>query len=117
MPSLPNSDVSNPLPELLSPPLGLSTTQPPSQLNPSLLAASEWKEAPLEALLEMEEKTLVHEMEPLQLAAYIQRCATLRQSAQSRKAAATTEKSVPKKTVKKDSVAEAMDMLKKLGLA
>lgn len=51
----------------------------------------------------------VHELRPEELVEYVKRCATLRSSAQTRKAAIAAD--VPKKPKKKDSVGQAMELL------
>jgi hypothetical protein len=72
----------------------------------------DFREAPLETLLEMMEQDLVHNLSPEALVSYVQRCAQLRTSAQSRKQALTKAAGVEKKPKgKKDSVALAMDLL------
>lgn len=82
--------------------LGTSNT-PPS--NSSSQPLSLFAETPIDELLEMSPD----KMSPEELAAYVQRCATLRQSAQTRKAALQTE---PKaKTKKADSVSAAKSFL------
>lgn len=57
-------------------------------------------------------------MSPEELAAFVQRCAVLRSSAQTRKSALTQEATklgaTRKKAVKKDSVSMALDMLRQI---
>lgn len=121
-----NSETSNPKPPLPSTQPSVPAT-PPSTFSPEsspvvtseTLLSVDFKEAPLETLLEMQERELVHNLTPEQLAAFIQRCAVLRSSAQSRKAALTKEAGVEKKTkspTKKDSVSLALDLLKQMGI-
>ena len=83
---------------------GLLITQPTDSSPTSLATAS------LDSLLDM----VVHEMTPTQLTEYVKRCAVLRGSAQTRKAALVEEGHVlgeKRKTKKKDSVAAAMALL------
>lgn len=114
--SSPNSDDLNSTLTTLSNLPGLPTTQhitssPESSLD---VTSVDFKEAPLETLLLVQEKDLVHNMSPEQLTAYIQRCNLLRSSAQTRKAALTTEKSAPKTKKKVDNVNLALDFLKQI---
>lgn len=53
---------------------------------PDDIASVDWREAPLDWLLAVQDKQLVHEMEPQALAEYVKRCALLRSSAQTRNA-------------------------------
>lgn len=122
-----NSEPSTPTPLNVSNPPSTQDTQlsalsqnsspdVTSDASPSL-STVDFKEAPLEFLLSLSDQVLVHEMTSEQLLHYIQRCALLRASAQTRKAALTKETgSEPKKKTakKKDSVDLAMELFNQI---
>ena len=96
----------------LKPPSTSTTpvTESSTTLSPDSRA---WNDAPLESIVL--EETLLHNMTPEALTAYIQRCNVLRSSAQTRKAAIRQESGVQKAPRKKKSnVEQALALLEKL---
>ena len=100
-----------------TPPLLSNQPITPATL-PSVNSNNSYNDAPLSSLLE---EPLVHEMTPEQLAAYVQRCNVLRQSAQTRQASYKTEddqlaEGKPKRTKKpkENNVTKALAALQML---
>lgn len=93
-----------------------TSTTPAGESSTKLSPASKsWNDAPLESIVL--EETLLHNLSPEELTAYIQRCNVLRSSAQTRKAALRQESGVQKAPRKKKSNVELalalMEQLKK----
>lgn len=118
-PSAPDSALPDSVP--VNSPLtpGPSTIPATTHSTPSLPNSPteelEFLEGPLDDLLECKMNgKLVHQMNPEELAVFIKRCAVLRSSAQTRKAAIQAEAGVQKKKAspKKDNVSLADALLK-----
>lgn len=84
--------------------------------NQSSPTETSFNDAPLDSLLDTAE--LVHNLSDVELANYVKRCAVLRSSAQSMKAAINAEAAASggrkRKEPKKDSVSQALDLLSQL---
>lgn len=98
--------------------LSSQNSEPP---NPSSLASSpetlatlssheSFNDLPIDSVLE----TLVHDLSNSELMEYVKRCALLRSSAQSRKAALSKEGGTKPKKAAKSSVEKAMELLSQL---
>ena len=94
------------LSQLSSPP-----TSDMSSSTKSSSASRSWNDAPLEALIA--EETLLHNMSMEELSEFVKRCAVLRSSAQSRKAALNADGPKKKKGPSVNNIDKALELLAK----